>query len=141
MATKAHGRRVQKDDYLELVIAFPLKAIRDDAHLAQAIEVIDRLTIIPEDKLRPGQADYVGALSELIHSYESTHHPIDLSDVKGVDVLRHLMEERSMSASDLGRLLGNRALGSKLLRGERQLSKAAMVKLGEFFHVRPALFF
>lgn len=41
----------------------------------------------------------------------------------------------------LGRVLGDRALGSKVLRGERELSKAAMVRLGEFFHVRPALFF
>src|SRR5512145_2755873 len=90
MATRTRGRRIAKDDYLELVIAFPLKAIRDDAHLAQAIKVIDRLTTIPEGKLSQGQADYLGALSELVHSYESTHHPIDLSDVRGVDVLKHL---------------------------------------------------
>lgn len=43
---KARGRRVHRDDYLELVIAFPLKAIRNDTQLAQAIEVIDRLVFL-----------------------------------------------------------------------------------------------
>lgn len=140
MTTKTRRRKV-RDDYLDLVMAFPLRPIASDAHLAEAIDVIDRLTLIPENKLTPGQADYLGALSELVHGYEQTHHPIDLSGIRGVDVLRHLMEEREMSASDLGRLLGNRALGSKILRGERELSKAAMLKLGEFFHVSPTLFF
>lgn len=139
MITKSR-RRMEKDDYLELVLAFALKPIRDDAHLAQAIKMIDRLTLIPEAKLSRGQADYLSVLSELVHSYETTHHPIDLSGIKGVDMLKHLMREHEMSASDLGRLLGNRALGSKILRGERELSKSALIRLGAHFHVSPALF-
>ena len=45
-----------------------------------------------------------------------------------------------MSVSDLGRLLGQRELGSKLLREERQLSKTIIVKLADHFHVSPAYF-
>ena len=45
-----------------------------------------------------------------------------------------------MSASDLGRLLGNRTLGAALLAGRRNLSKAHIKKLGEHFKVESGLF-
>ncbi len=45
-----------------------------------------------------------------------------------------------MSASDLGRLLGARPLGSAILRRERQLSKANILKLADHFRVDPGLF-
>ena len=54
--------------------------------------------------------------------------------------LTFLMEQHQMNASDLGRLLGQRELGSKLLREERQLSKTMIVKLADHFHVSPAYF-
>jgi antitoxin component HigA of HigAB toxin-antitoxin module len=46
-----------------------------------------------------------------------------------------------MNSSKLGELLGNnRSLGAKILRGERQLSKAHIRILAERFKVNPALF-
>jgi antitoxin component HigA of HigAB toxin-antitoxin module len=41
----------------------------------------------------------------------------------------------------LGRLLGNRALASLILRGRRQLSKNHIRLLARHFKVSPALFF
>jgi hypothetical protein len=46
-----------------------------------------------------------------------------------------------MSASDLGRLLGTRTLGAAILRGERKISRANARVLGDYFKVKPALFF
>jgi hypothetical protein len=43
-----------------------------------------------------------------------------------------------MTDSDLGRLLGDRVLGSKILRGERTLSKDHIRKLRERFKVNAA---
>jgi len=40
----------------------------------------------------------------------------------------------------LGRLLGNRSLGSLILNGRRQLSKAHIEKLSEHFGLSPAVF-
>lgn len=51
--------------------------------------------------------------------------------------LRALMNAAEMNASDLGRLLGNRALGNKLLRGERQLPKTHIRRLADHFAVDP----
>ena len=50
------------------------------------------------------------------------------------------MDGRGMKASNLSRVLGNRSLGSAILRGERKISKSAALKLAEHFRVSPALF-
>jgi antitoxin component HigA of HigAB toxin-antitoxin module len=51
-----------------------------------------------------------------------------------------MLEEREMTASDLGWLLGNRALGSAILRGDRDLSKAHIRVLADYFKVSTDLF-
>jgi antitoxin component HigA of HigAB toxin-antitoxin module len=56
--------------------------------------------------------------------------------------LKYLIDLHQMNGSQLGQLLGrNRSLGGKILRGERQLSKAHIRVLVERFKVSPALFF
>ena len=50
------------------------------------------------------------------------------------------MEGHDMSASDLGRLLGNRELGPAILRGDRQLSKKHIQILSKHFAVSSDLF-
>jgi antitoxin component HigA of HigAB toxin-antitoxin module len=45
-----------------------------------------------------------------------------------------------MTSSALGELLGHRSLGSKLLRGKRQLSKTHIRILADHFKVRADLF-
>jgi antitoxin component HigA of HigAB toxin-antitoxin module len=68
------------------------------------------------------------------------HGPIDTSDIDAVEALSFLLEQNGMSASDLGRLLGNRQLGAAILRRERQLSKANIIKLRDRFKVSADLF-
>jgi antitoxin component HigA of HigAB toxin-antitoxin module len=128
----------QADEYLELVMQHPLKAIRNDHELRQAYKVLDPLSVIDEAKLTPRQAGYLLALSDVVWAYEQQHHPVNLrqgDQADGIDVLQNLLEERQMSASDLGGLLGKRQLGSAILRRERQLSKAHILKLSEYFGV------
>jgi antitoxin component HigA of HigAB toxin-antitoxin module len=139
-APKRTKRPAPGADYFELVSAFPLVPIRNHRHLRQAFEMIDRLAIIDEPKLTSGQAEYLLVLSDLIEKYEDTHHRIDLSHVDGVDALAHLLQQNNMSASDLGRLLGNRQLGAAILRRERELSKAHILKLCDRFRVSADLF-
>lgn len=42
----------------------------------------------------------------------------EANDLSPIDMLRYLMEGHDMSASDLGRLLGNRERGPAILRGD-----------------------
>jgi antitoxin component HigA of HigAB toxin-antitoxin module len=48
------------------------------------------------------------------------------------------MEEHGMNESDLGRLVGDRSLGHRILTGQRGLSKAHIRTLAEHFSLDPA---
>lgn len=114
------------------------QVIKDETDYDNAIEMLDRLTSVA--RRTRGQDDYLETWSVLVEAYEREKHAIETSDLGPVDILRHLLEASGMNASQLGGLLGNRALGSKVLRGERQLSKAHIRTLAQRFKVDPGLF-
>ena len=93
-----------------------------------------------QEKLNAAEQDYLKVLSMLIGDYEDQRFKIDTSDIDAIEILKTLMEENDMSGSDLGRLLGDRSLGSRILSGERQLSKTHITILSDRFAVSPALF-
>lgn len=121
--------------YFELVKRFPLVPIKNEAHLKAAFAVIDELSILDEEKLTGDQADYLMVLSDLVEKYEDIHHFVENSFRDGIEALKYLLAQANLTASDLGRLLGNRQLGAAILRGHRQLSKAHVVKLARHFRV------
>jgi HTH-type transcriptional regulator/antitoxin HigA len=124
-------------DYAEMVAAFPLRPIHDRVDLENATKIADAMA---GHDFTPDQEDYFGVLVTLIEQYERAHveQPKLVHDALGN--LKFLMEQHGMTASDLGRLLGQREIGSKLVRGERELSKAHIRKLAEHFHVSAAVF-
>lgn len=126
------------NDFASLVRLYPPSAIRDAVDYENTQAMIDRLVSIP--RLTKNQLRYLETLSQLFEKYEEEHYPIETADVTPLDMVRHLMEQHGMNASALGNLLGQRSLGSKVLRGERELSKAHIRKLAEHFGVSPALF-
>ena len=112
--------------------------IRNEKDYDLAIQVIEKLVL--RDDLSETEQAQLDILTTLVEAYDKEHHSIDLSRVTPIDLLRSLMEDHAMSASDLGRLLGNRSLGSLILNGRRQLSKAHIKKLSERFGLSPAAF-
>jgi antitoxin component HigA of HigAB toxin-antitoxin module len=124
-------------DYEALVRMFPLRPLHDKVDADNATEITDAMA---GHDLTQDQEDYFSVLATLIDEYEQAHRPQPRRRHDPVGNLTFLMEQHQMNASDLGRLLGQRELGSKLLRKERQLSKAIILKLAEHFHVSPACF-
>ena len=124
--------------FTDLVALLPPHVIRDEADYDNVIEFMDKLLARP--KLTKGQSDFFETWSVLIGAYEDEHYAIDTSKYSGLDALKYLLEQNSMTASDLGVLLGNRSLGSKILRGERELSKAHLRILADRFKVDAGLF-
>src|ERR1700690_4159116 len=106
-------------------------AIMDESDYDNTAELVSRLAVVA----RPtrGQRQYLDTLAQLIQAYDREHNAIDVSEIKAIDLLKSLLEDHHMTASDLGRLLGNRELGSKILRGERELSKVNIRKLADHF--------
>ncbi|MGH2343992.1 MAG: helix-turn-helix domain-containing protein [Chloroflexota bacterium] len=117
------------EKYLTLVRRFPLLSIHDDTHLAQALEVIDRL--IDNGTRSEDEEAYLQALTDLVETYENAHVPFPPRS--GVDALRYLMEENNLAQHDLAPLFGSPSTVSEVLSGKRRLSLSHMRKLAEHF--------
>jgi HTH-type transcriptional regulator / antitoxin HigA len=124
------------DTFEELSNLLSLRPISGDEHLDDAMELVTRLALLNEPTR--GQAEYLETLSLLIERYEAEH--VQFEKRSPIELLKYLMEGQKMSASDLGRLLGERSLGPKILSGARELSKAHIRILCEKFKVGPGAF-
>jgi antitoxin component HigA of HigAB toxin-antitoxin module len=143
MRTKSHIRNQAicfselPRTYAGLIGLFPLRPIRDDVDAANVTEIVDSMA---GHRLNSDQEDYLDVLSTLLADYEDKRFPVKLRQTGPLGILKGLLSDHDMSASDLGRLLGNRALGSKILRGERELSLANIRALMHHFAVDASLF-
>ena len=139
MSTTKNTQEKLPGRFADLVLLMPPQAIMDETHCENAIEMIDRL--MTAGKLTQGQELYLETLVQLVQVYEAQHHAIDTTDLSEVDVLRQLLAENNMSASDLARLLGvHVSMGSKILKGQRALTVEHLRKLADRFNVRAGLF-
>jgi antitoxin component HigA of HigAB toxin-antitoxin module len=84
------------------------------------------------------QEDYFEAVTTFVEKYEAERHAIGDPNLSVPDLLRTLLKEHGMSESDLGRLLGDRGLGHRILTGERELSKTHIRILADHFALNPA---
>ncbi len=129
-------RRKMPDTYFELVRKFPLTHIRDRAHLAEALEVIDRLL---EQDLDRGAQEYLDVLTDLVERYEDEHETI--ADASEADVLRELIRASGRSQMKLAKEVGiSQSTLSSVLNGDRELTKEQVVTLAKFFNVSPGVF-
>ena len=76
-------------------------------------------------------------LGTVIHAYEEQHY--QMPDVKGGQVLRHLMEEHGLKQADLSEI-GSQGVVSEILRGKRELNTRQIRMLAKRFGVSPAVF-
>ncbi len=119
-----------------LVDLYPLRPVRSKADYKRAMAAADQLI---GRKLTGTQLQYLESLTLVIADYENEHYPID-EKWTPAEAVKYLIEENGMNASDLGRLLGDRSLGSRILGGQRQLSKSHIKILANRFSVSPAIF-
>ncbi len=127
------------DSYEDLCqqIAFP-RPIKDAVDYENTLEIVERLITRPE--LTDGQAEYLDAITTFVEKFEASEAPFTAASA--LEVLRHLVNANGMSPSELSKLLGDesRSLGSRLLSGERDLSKAHIARLCEHFGVSADVF-
>ena len=116
-------------EYMELVRAFPLVSIRDDRHLDEAIQVLHRLLDLPQRS--EGQDTYLGALGDLIETYETAH--VDIPKASGLAVLMHLMETADLKQKDMDFVFGNKAVTSAVLSGARPIGLTHARRLSTHF--------
>lgn len=124
------------DTYLELGRRHPLKTIKNDDEHEQAEGIISELI---GRNLDSGAGDYLDALLVLVNKYEDEHHVINES-MTPQQALRSFMESNQLSQADIGRVIGSESAVSMFLKGDRDLSKAQIMKLAQKFKVDASLF-
>jgi HTH-type transcriptional regulator/antitoxin HigA len=135
MKTKTTKRDKIPKAYADLVGLFMPRPLHDEVDYRNALRVLDGMAGF---KMNADQEDYFDAIATFVEKYEAAHHAIDGSKMTPVQLIRSLMDEHGMNESDLGRLLGDRSLGHRILSGERELSKVHIRVLAEHFSLNPA---
>lgn len=126
-----------QDRYLELIRAFPLRPLRNDADLDAAIAVIDGLVDQPE--LTCAEQDYLDVLSDLVEAYEADAETI--SPVGDADLIRFMIEQNDVTQAQVATGAGiAESTISEVLAGKRKLNRTQIGKLARYFHVEPAAF-
>ncbi|MBI5772973.1 MAG: transcriptional regulator [Verrucomicrobia bacterium] len=124
--------------YRELCQLHLPRPIHDEDEDEAATAMMNALAVFP--RLNAEQRDYLDVLTELVDTYDKAK-PVRWPKVTGVDVLKHLLDERGLNGAELSRILGgSRNLGPMILRGDRNLTLPHVRKLAAHFKVSPELF-
>jgi len=115
------------------------KRIETGEEMDRFIEIMEPLSrVIEHGTACPEEIALHSLLATLIREYDERTYPLPQGDP--ISVLQFLMEQRDLRPADLAPIFGARSIASLVLNGKRELSKAHIRKLAEFFHVSPAVF-
>ena len=132
---------VMSKDYYKWVQRFPLLHIRNDKQLAAALEILDELVDKSASKtITAGEDEYLSALGDHVYVYEQKKYGID-ERMTPVELISYLMEENSLTQTDIAPLFGGQSRVSDFLSGKRTLSKGQIAKLSERFCINPDALF
>ena len=138
MALQTKRRRTAPpDSYFLLIHRFPLRAIRDDRELDDAIALIHEL--LDRKRLDEGEQDYLDVLSDLVEAYEESVHPVE--PASDAAMLESLLTDRGHTQLQVAAATGiaNSTL-SNVLHGKRHLTRDHIRRLAKHFQVDPGVF-
>ena len=139
MKTRTLKKNVQ-DRYLELVQYVPLRPIRNEEELVEAINMVDYLIdLIDRRKLNADEKDYLDVLADLIEKYESEH--IIFKKSPDHKMLQFLIENKGVTQAQVAKecRIAESTI-SAVLAGARKLNRNHIGKLASYFHVEPGVF-
>ncbi len=128
-------------DFLKLTRRFFPRRLVSRTDQAAAMAAIRDLAVIDEQKLSGGQRDYLETMAVLLEDFDRRHIG-GAESLKGLALLTFLMREHGLSATSLAKKIGvSQSLMALVLAGDRSISLKLMVKLGDYFGLRPSAFF
>lgn len=135
---------VYSELYNLLCEKMPVAPIVSKTHNRNAVEVLTILgKMLDNDKFSARQRKdviaYVQALGHFVEEFEKRVYPVE--STKASDVLKFLMEVNGLNQNDLGDEIGVQPVVSRILTGERELTKQHIENLAKRFNVSPAIFF
>jgi HTH-type transcriptional regulator/antitoxin HigA len=126
------------NSYLDLVKEFPIRPIRNDEELEDAIRMLDSL-LSRRLPLNPQEQGYMGSLANEIRNYEEDFVP--MPKVSGTAMLKHLIEAKNVTLSEVAAKT-DIALStlSAILAKKRVLNLTHIKALAPYFGVQPGVF-
>ena len=132
-------KNAKRDSYFKLVKRFPLRPIRSEEQLKEAIETVDAL-IDRFGTLDNFEKDYLDVLGDLVEKYESAHDAMD-SSIPDHEMLKYLISEKAVTQVEVARSTGiAESTISAVLSGERKLTREHVGRLAKFFGVGARVF-
>lgn len=131
------GFKTPKNYYIELITAFPPRPITNETELIATQNRINSI-LDKSSSLTKDDRDYLKVLGMLVYEYEEKHEPIPA--IRGVELLKALLEESQLSPQHLVPIFGNKSTVLEVLNGNHQLSENQVQELAKFFHISPSLF-
>ena len=126
-----------QDTYLTLIRAFPLRPLRSEVDLDEAMVILDALVV--KDALAAAEADYLAVLSDLVEQYEAEAHPIP--PASDAELLQHLLEAQAVTHVEVARETGmGAATLAAVLAGQQPLTREQIGTLARYFQVSPSVF-
>ena len=123
-----------KKQWLEIA---PLLTIRNEQDYDAAVEILNALlNEVGDDEDNPLYS-LLDTLGIIIEAYDNENYSIP--SVRGADALNYLMEEHSLSQSELPEI-GSQGVVSEILSGKRKLNVRQIEALALKFKVSPATF-
>lgn len=136
-----------QDKYEEFAhVAAPLLHITNESEYMQALAVVEALLDQASDDSQDTLNGLIELVSRAISAYEAKDSELIAFDkacedvAPDVAVLRLLMSQHQLTGADFPEI-GDKTLVSKILSGERNLTKQHIEKLAKRFQINPALFF
>lgn len=111
---------------------------KDQKQYEKLVEFADMLISMSRHKKIPRITTLLQLVAKNIAAYEEQHFISDYASP--IDALIFLMEQHDLTQDDLPEI-GSQPLVSKILSGERQLTREHIEKLSQRFKVSPAIFF
>jgi HTH-type transcriptional regulator/antitoxin HigA len=124
--------------YLALFRTFPIRPIRSENELDEAIAVVRDL-FCRREPLNAHEQDYLDVLSHEIERYEAEAYPIPR--VSEAAMLRHLLDAQGVSLSAAAEATGiATSTLSAVSNGKRKLNVKHIRQLSAYFGVEPGVF-
>jgi HTH-type transcriptional regulator / antitoxin HigA len=123
--------------YGDLLAQYQPRLITTAEENERMLALVEQLT--HESELTPEEEELLELLVTLIEKFEAEHYPLNNLSTP-LSRLTFLMESNCLQQSDLVEVFGSKGIASEVLNGKRQISKSLALKLGDFFHLNPAIF-
>ena len=121
---------------------FPIRKAKEHSYFKEImVQAIRELKngMLTDEQLE-GLRKYVEMLKMVLAEYESRHFAFEKPAV--MEILEFLKTSNNLTQADIAEILGvSQAQVSRILGGERELTREQIRKLSQKFNVSPALFF